>query len=267
MKCNNCGFEHEQDFEYCVNCGAKVEKENFVPVEPVSLNPAEDVVLPALKDNLFLTLCILMSAMCALSFTASGLPLLMVLITIFMWLAYADAKKGFANEKHLQVVSGAVYANYIITNVLSVLIVGVGVLIGVMFKSIINDPDIMLELELLFNELGIGEFEITQEIANVIGWAMGAFFVVFGILMFVFNVLMVRKIHQFLKSVYMGVMYQNTEFKKPMAVRNWMIFYAVCGGIMVATYVTSASFVGILQGACAMGIGIMASKLVKKYFI
>ena len=34
MKCNNCGFEHENDFEYCTNCGTKATKqEDCTPAE------------------------------------------------------------------------------------------------------------------------------------------------------------------------------------------------------------------------------------------
>ena len=144
MKCKNCGFENEQGVEYCVNCGESLACDCApMPVEAVSLNPAADIVMNALRDKLFLVLCVLMTASCAMSIITSGVSLIYILITIFLWLTYADAQKGFANEKHLRVISGTVYAQYIIINVLSVLLLVSGALVGVGFKFVVEDPEFM----------------------------------------------------------------------------------------------------------------------------
>jgi len=267
MKCKNCGFEHEQDFEYCVNCGAKAIEDIPTPVEAVSLNPAADVILPALRDKLFLALCILMTALCLLSLSSSGLPLLNILFTIFMWLAYADAQKGFVNEKHLQCISGTVYAQYVIINVASIIFIVCGLLFGGLFSLVSDNAEVIAELDLLFETFGLSQINITQEILDVFGWIFGAVFVIIGVIMLLINVFMMRTIHRFAKSVYMGIMFQNPEFVKPESVRNWFVFIAVCGGINVINSITLASPIAILESACLTAIPIIVIMLINKHIL
>ena len=133
MKCNNCGFESEQEFNYCKQCGAPI---NIGQVQPVSLNPAADRILPALKDKLFLTMCILFSAACVLNMALDGIPAITILFTVFMWIVYADARKGIVNERHLRNISGTVYASYILGNVVSILFLVVGGLMAFIMGKI-----------------------------------------------------------------------------------------------------------------------------------
>ncbi len=266
MKCNNCGFEHEQDFEYCVNCGTKVAQQNFVSVESVSLNPAEDIVLPALRDKLFLVLCILMTVTCAISLLASRIPLLNILITVFLWLTYADAQKGFANEKHLQFISGVVYAQYIIVNVVSIIFIVCGILFGALFSTIVDDSNFIIEFTKQLEQFGINPANASQFISYMTVWFLGGLVVFIGVIALVFNILMMKKIHRFAKSVYMGVMYQNTEFENPRTVRNWFIFVAVCGGITTLSSV-AAGPLAIVSNACVIATTIMVIVLLNKHFI
>ena len=267
MKCNNCGFEHENDFEYCANCGTKATKqEDYIPAETVSLNPAADIVLPALKDKLFLALCILMTATCVLSLALSGMPLLNILITVFLWLTYVDAQKGFANEKHLQFISGAVYAQYVITNVVSIILIVCGVLFGALFDMIAGEPDFMTELSLQLENYGMSLETVPQILIDILGWFLGGLFVFIGVIALVFNILMMKKIHRFTKSVYMGIMYQNTDFEKPRTVRNWFIFMAVCSGITVLGSI-GAGPLALISNACTLAITIMVIILLDKYFV
>ncbi len=267
MKCKNCGFEQEKDFEYCVNCGAETIDNIPVPVEPVSLNPAADIVLPALRDKLFLALCILMTILCGLSLAMTCIPVLNILFTIFLWLAYADAQKGIANEKHLQCVSGTVYAQYIIVNVASIIFIVCGVLFGVMFSAMVDDSDFIIEFTKQFERFGINPADISQSISYMLVWILGGLFIFIGVIALVFNMLMMRKIHRFAKSVYQGIMFQNPEFEKPETVRNWFIFIAVCGGINVITSITAAEPISILSSICSMAITIIVTILINKHIL
>lgn len=267
MKCKNCGFEQEKDFEYCVNCGAEAIDNIPVPVEPVSLNPAADIVLPALRDKLFLALCILMTILCGLSLAMWSIPVINILFTIFLWLAYADAQRGIANEKHLQCVSGTVYAQYIIVNVASIIFIVCGVLFGALFSLVSDNTDVIMEFNLLFEELGLNPIDITPDVINVFGWIFGGIFVFLGVIMLLFNILMTRKIHRFAKSVYQGIMFQNPEFEKPETVRNWFIFIAVCGGINLINSITAAEPISILSSICSMAITIIVTILINKHIL
>lgn len=271
MKCNKCGFEHEQDFEYCMNCGAASRDDNAVPVEAVSLNPVADKVMNALKDNLFLVLCILMSASCVLSLNG-GLPLINILITIFLWLTYADTQKGFANEKHLQCVSGTVYASYVITNVACGILIVCGVLLGAIFAFFANTPEFISEFEMALSEYDFSEFgveisDIPQALLALSGWIIAFVFIVIAAIGLVFNILGMRKIHRFAKSVYQGIMYQNPNFANPRAAKNWLLFFGICSAISAVSALTSGSITSVLATGCAAASEIIAYILIDKYLV
>ena len=83
MKCSNCGYESQEDFIYCTNCGTAV-----ADAPAVSLNPVADKVLAVLKDRLFLVICILMSVSCVAALMCESIPIINILLTIFLWLTY-----------------------------------------------------------------------------------------------------------------------------------------------------------------------------------
>lgn len=129
MKCANCGFESEQNYSVCPQCQANTQS-----------NPAAQKILCVLKDPLFLVICILMSISCAISLAADNLPLINILITVFLWLTYAQSRKEIADAKHLRFISGAVYANYVINYVIAGLVVILGVIFAVAFGLIASNP-------------------------------------------------------------------------------------------------------------------------------
>lgn len=271
MKCNKCGFESERDFEYCMNCGTKAKDDKAVPVEAVSLNPVADKVLNALKDNLFLALCILMSASCVLSLNG-GLPLINILITIFLWLTYADTQKGFANEKHLQCVSGTVYASYIITNVACGILIVCGVLFGGIFALFANTPEFISEFEVALSEYDLSEFgvqisDIPQALLAMSGWIIAFVFIAISAIGLIFNLLGMRKIHRFAKSVYQGIMYQNPNFENPRVVKNWLLFFGICSAISAVSSLASGGIIAALATGCVAASEIIAYILIDRYFV
>ncbi len=266
MKCNHCGFESEQDFEYCMNCGAASNDNNTACVEAVSLNPAADVVMGALKDKLFLVLCILMTASCVLSLSASGMPLLNILTTIFLWLTYADAQKGFVNEKHLQFISGVVYANYIITNVAFIMITVCGILLSLVLGYATGEQELLDITAPMFDFAGQAFQKVMEYIADYAAYGIGLIFTGVGVIGIVINVLCMRKIHRFAKSVYTGIMYQNRNFESPRTVKNWFVFIAVCCTITTASMAMNDATV-LLTNACTTATAIIVAILINKHFV
>lgn len=277
MKCSNCGFENQQNFEYCVNCGTEMPKVQSaqtepVGIEPVSLNPAADKVMNALKDSMFLVLCILMSVSCVMSIAIGNVPLLNILITVFLWLTYADASKGFASENHLRSVSGTVYASYVITNVACGILIVCGVLFGAVFGMVANTPEFISELEVALgaydlSEFGVSVSDIPQELWSLSGWIICFMFIFIAAIGLVVNVLGMRKIHRFAKSVYQGIMYQNPNFENPRAAKNWLLFFGICSAISAMTSLAGGSVVATLATGCSAAVEIIASILIDKHLV
>lgn len=273
MKCKNCGFEYGEQYDYCPNCGTQnaVEQPNKQPVaEAVSLNPVADKVMSALKDSGFLVLCILMSISCVLSLKG-GFPLINILLTIFLWLTYADVQKGFANEKHLQSISGTVYASYVITNVVSIILIVCGVLFGVLVTAFAGTEEFAQGFDMAISQYDLGEFafsyeDIPQGLMGFAGVFIGGAFVFIGAIALVINILGTKKIHAFAKSVYMGIMFQNPNFQNPRAAKNWLMFFGVCSAIGAVLSVFSEPVVAIASG-CEAAATIIASVLIDKHLM
>ncbi|MBQ8740755.1 MAG: zinc ribbon domain-containing protein [Clostridia bacterium] len=277
MNCKNCGFEYGEQYDYCPNCGTpKADKqptgEQPTMPEPVSLNPAADRIMNALKDSMFLVLCILMSVSCVMSIAAGSLPLINILITVFLWLTYADASKGFVNENHLRSVSGTVYASYVITNVACVMLIVGGVLFGAVFGFITSTPEFISELEAAlsvydFSEFNINISDIPQELWSLSGWILGFMFIFIAAIGLVINILGMRKIHRFAKSVYQGIMFQKSELEKPRAAKNWLLFFGICSAISAMTSLAGGGIVATLATGSSAASAIIASILIDKYLI
>lgn len=273
MKCKNCGFEYGEQYDYCPNCGTQnaVEQPTKQPVaEAVSLNPVADKVMSALKDSGFLVLCILMSISCVLSLKG-GFPLINILLTIFLWLTYADVQKGFANEKHLQSISGTVYASYVITNVVSIILIVCGVLFGVLVTAFAGTEEFAQGFDMAISQYDLGEFafsyeDIPQGLMGFAGVFIGGAFVFIGAIALVINILGTKKIHAFAKSVYMGIMFQNPNFQNPSAAKNWLMFFGVCSAIGAVLSVFSEPVVAIASG-CEAAATIIASVLIDKHLM
>ncbi|MBE6749930.1 MAG: zinc ribbon domain-containing protein [Ruminococcaceae bacterium] len=261
MKCNNCGFEAGEVFEFCPNCGVPVQK-----AEAVSLNPAADLVLASLKDKLFLVICILMSVGTVLSLISGNLPVIEILITIFLWLTYAKSLKNIADENHLRCVSGSVYANYVVVNVVAIIIIVCGAIFAALLGTFSNTSEIINSLAVEYGEI-IPELQnLPETILGVLGVIIGFVLIIIGVACLLFNILGMRKIHRFAKSVYQSIITQTPEFEYVRAARNWLIFFGVCGAISALSSLTT-EIIAALTSLCSASSMIIAVILINKYFI
>lgn len=264
MKCNNCGQEYSDIFEVCPNCGTQSDF-----VEPISLNPAHDTVFAALKDKGFLAICILMTIATAIPLIYGFVSVLSILFTVFLWLTYSAAEKGFADSNHLKSISGTVYASYVITNVISIIFIVCGILSAVLFslkkaEELLQDGLTIVAGEQEINEY-VAEFEGVSP--DALSWLVIIFsiaFVLIGVLMLVLNVIAMKKIHLFAKSVYQGIESQNTAFENPKAVKNWLMFFGVCDAISA---LGGGNMFSLAAAGCGAAATIIASTLVNKYFV
>lgn len=262
MKCARCGFESAEDFNFCPVCS-----EPQTPVEPVSINPAADVVMPALKDNLFLAICILITIYCGLALVSGTLPLIQILATIFLWLVYAQSKKGFVSENRLRNVSGTIYAGYVINNVVFGIIAFCGIFIGGIFNLVANTAEfteIMAET-LTEYEINLGDIDLTDELMSLGGWVIGFVFLFIAAIGLLINILGYRKIHRFAKSIYQSVMYGAVNFENARGAKNWLIVFGVFTAISAVGSISSG-IVAVSSG-CLAAAQIIASVLIVKYLI
>ena len=261
MKCPNCGFEFQDDFKFCTNCGTEVKA-----AESQWVNPLVNKVLSAVKDNMFLAICILMTVSSALSVIGGGLPVINILITIFIWLTYTQALKGIADQNHLRSLSGSVYASYVVGNVTTIIFIVCGVVIAFLLGLLANGTELFNALESELGSIYPDNLDPAGILLEIGGWIIGFVFVLIGASGLVINVLGMKKIHGFVKSIYQGLSLPYGEASNPHGAKNWLIFFGVCSALSALSSLLTNPLAAIASGCTAAAI-ILAVVLINKYFL
>lgn len=255
MKCSTCGFEAAQDSLFCPQCGERLILEH-APIRTLKAK-----LLPALRDPLFLVLCILMSVSCFLSLSFSALPLINILITVFLWLTYSQANKDIADASHLRCVSGALFAQYVLNFVTAGLLLVLGVILAIVFSAVSSSmPDLWGEL---------GQFEGLGTIAKLLSSFSGAAFLIIcslgAVILVVFNIFTTRYLHKFVQSVYRSVEQDADQIKYAKAAT---IVLFILGGLMAVSTLTcfiSYDINDCIINAASCGCYIVGGLLVHKH--
>ena len=225
MKCLNCGFVYDNEFATCPNCGATAPE-----AEPINFNPIGDRVSAALKDNLFLALCISVSVSTLFSILGGGLPVITILLTIFLWITYSKTLRNEDTSETIRCISGTVYAQYIIDKVSAILCIVSGVLFFIVKNNILNELE-KASSNSEFKKL-LEEFPAFTEIApELLIKLMGPCFIIIGVVTYLINFFGMKKIHRFVKSTYQGMNFKVPFLENPKATRNWLIVFTVMYGL------------------------------------
>lgn len=254
MKCNSCNYENETDFPYCPNCGAEQTK----PAE----NGVKSIALRAFGDKLFLALCILFSAAGLSSLVSGEIPVIIILLTVFLWLVYADSRRGVADAGRLRCVSGTVYADYIISTVLFWVCVVSTAIITVVCIFV---PQVALESD------AVGIVAPASSVIN--GFLQGSFMaiavlaVVFVVIVLLLNMLGLRKIHRFVKSFYRSMQSDDAQIEYAANARKWLIVFGIVNAVNALSALSSFSFAGFISKGCISAAMIVATVLIKKYIL
>lgn len=258
MKCYKCGNEIGDGFEYCPICAA--------PILPNSL--IANKVLTVLRDNLFLAICVLLSVVCGASIlVGEGFPITTILAMIFLWITYSKAKDGIVNVKSMRWVSGVVYAEYVITNVVAIILAVAGVLLGVAV-SFIGNSNLYLKSfvdAMAANFYGLS-FSMTEALAIGIGWIVAGLFVFISAIMLVINVFAWKKLHGFVKSVYVSVQTGGaTPVVNAKIAKTWLWVFGIFSAL--GTIVSFYNIFALVSNGCATAAYIIGAVLVDRYFV
>lgn len=257
MKCNKCGFESEQDFVFCSACGEEQKKEP-------EINVAAQKIFPALKDNLFLAICILLtvSAGCIL-LGGNGIPVIEGLLAIFMWIVREKAQKGIVDVENMRHISGTVYANYVVTNV--VCIIG-------LVSTILGGVCLLTVGAIAFEEIRENLSKIPSEFVPIVSmnfnfallWIIIIVLAVICSVMLIMNVIGYRKIHVLAKSTYMSVQNNDLRFLENVgSAKTWLWVFGIMS--CVGALGSAGDFLAFAGAGCLAVSTILAAVLVGKY--
>lgn len=268
MRCPHCEFERPEAFAFCPMCG----KSSTRAEDATAICPTPNI-LSFIKDDLFLTVCILLTVGVGSSLLYGGLNIIFTLITIFAWLTYASGRKNVIEHRHIRVISGSVYAAYIINNIIATLaaVFGVFYIIALSIPALLGDFNLE---ELLSNNLPAEEYGALTLIPftmaallTVLAVVIGFILIIFAIILLIINVAGLRKIHRFIKSIYQSAQNGEENIIYTNKVSGWLIAFAIITTLSAITLLSSGNvFAFITEGSFA-SVYIILNILIRKHLI
>lgn len=280
MICSYCQSEFDDNLGNCPVCGAPVppaedkkpdyfSQANEIPVQPEfmpqapAINPLLAKTDMLVKDNLFLALCILLSVAAAIPLfkSFSGLALLSIpsiLLVIFFWMIYADSKKGLPNPAHIRLVSGLIYAEYVIMYVMGGLLALMG------FLCMFSSSTIARLLTDAFSKNAEIESGLDRAFSAG-GWIIGFVFLFTAAVILILNYFSYSKIHKFVKSCYENIQANINALECRNITSVWLIIFAVFMSLSALSYIAKSPLTAV-SGGCQTAVCIISYMLLKKYY-
>lgn len=255
MKCVNCGHDNEENARFCQGCGAALE---------TNRNSLSELMLQLLNDNMFMVLCILLSVSVGFSLITANFSVVNILMTIFLWLVFAQSKEGNSSPKHMRCVSGTIFASYIIQWVLCCIYALTGLFFTVLYFM---SKDRLWEA--FYSEFGsyFGKyFGVFNSVADVVLILFSIGLIIMAIVGACLNAFGRRTIHRFAQSLYKNLEYGQANVVKCGAAQAWMIVYGVINALSAALSLSGGNLSTFLEKGCMSTVFIMGSVLVNKYF-
>ena len=279
MRCNHCGYENNDNFTFCPQCSKETEQQCATENSTVSdaiagtempqftVNPAAEHVLKALKDKLFLTICILFTVSTALTVFSGSFNVINILLTIFLWLTYSQAQKDNADAEHLRFISGTVYALYVIFFVAAVLFVLCGLIFifigGAFSYNTASLNEIFSEMNITLNISGIPLDLLPTHYYVVL---FGVIFIIGGLITTILNILGIGSIHKFIRSVYRSINAGQILVEKNVAAQKWLMVFGILEAIECISSLSNQTSLALYSGIAMASALIVCSVLVKKHF-
>jgi hypothetical protein len=282
MICNYCQTEFDDSVQFCPACGAPVvppkEKapDYFAanqaaptgvqsPLAPdyatQSINPLLAKTDSLIKDNLFLAVCILQSVATAVPLFGDfkSFNILTLLITIFLWIIFADSKKGeLPNPSRIRVISGVLCAYKILLYVAAGLCALLGVICFFSASAFIK----------YFTDAFSESAEITTDLDKILsvgGWVIGIAFLFVAVFIAVLTYFSYAKMHGFVRSCYTNIQNGYNSLDNRNVTSIWLIIFAVLLGIGALGSLAESPITAVVNGVnCATCI--LSYILLKKYY-
>lgn len=248
MKCQKCGSDNIYGAKFCQSCGNALGAE--------FTDGVTNRVLGLVRDKMYLAMCILVSAQSFFGLTVGNFNVIAILLTVFMWMVYADGTKNTVDSNKIRNISGTVYAMYIVGIVVSVLMIFAG-LLSIGFSGVLTPI-----IRNLLSKSGIPLF--IAGLFSSLTAIIAVFLVVAAVVFAIFSIFGVKSIHGFVKSVYMSCGGAGNRIANVTKARTWLMVFGVLNVISLFCGIRNFSaFLSAGSGAASL---IIAGILIKKYF-
>lgn len=252
MRCINCGYENDENAHFCINCGSNLA---------YNRNPLKEIMSRLLNDSLFMVMCILYTAGVVFLLMSRELPIIKMLMVIFLWLLYAQYRKGIVDSKYMRCVSGTIFASYVVRCILGCLLVVLGFFLFAL-AAVMETSSKWREIYFIISPYidrysGIGAGYEYQALAIT-----AVFLIMAAIIFTIINVAGMRSIHRLAKSLYKSLDEGKISIICGSA-RTWLMVFGIFTGLFA---LNSGRVFSLFGGGCVAAALFLGSVLVKKYF-
>lgn len=276
MNCPHCGNPVSEAESFCSVCGAPQAAQQpqppvQQPQQPVGLT-LRQLLARLFTEPLFLTMCILESVSVAAAILLNGIfsfgnivtHVPGVLFVIFLWMLYAQSRKGDADPKSMRYISGTCFAVYIVNWVSAGALMLGGLLLCAVGGALSGFMDTVMDA-VLGSVSGINAaldaFKLTGTALFVV---LGIIVILTGVVTMLLNIFGYRNIHRFAQSAYRSAesgVWQPVQLK---AAHTWLMVYGILQAIGALSRLSSLS--GLLGSGCGAAALIVASLWLRKHF-
>lgn len=275
MICKKCGLNNPEG-NFCANCGADLrDGDAYTDYSPAGtadfnapiMNPVVNLLNSAAKNNMFLSVCILLSVSAVFSIFNGAMPgLFLILHIIFAWLIFAAACKENITFEKIRNVSGTIKAEYIINYVSAGMFAFLGVLVTIILLAFGNNPEVWnevvaaLETELPENE-ATTILAFLAESTEVFVILLFVAFLLLAAIVVLVNVFIFRPMWRFARSLWLSVQQGRFALEKSRKTATVIMVYGI---ICVIGAFGADDVIGVIaQGAQAAAM-IVGSVWLKK---
>ncbi len=289
MFCPKCGTRLTENAVFCHKCGFRIG-DIYAPPAPQPQTPptAQHVknAMKTLSDPLFLAIAIILSVAAGVGLLFSGVSIVLILIIIGVWLAYAGTVKDDAKllGNGLNLTSIAVKIQYILTFVSAGFVLLFGIICLAVFVSLgdtirevisqvydqITDPEFLSEFGISYDNNTIVLFEkvlefMAQNSANAIGIFIFLTSLIYSILSILINILFTGRFSKFLSNAYGAFKKGETVVLNDRHCASWILAYGIISAIRVVTlFMSTGNLFLLISNGCLAASCILAFALMKK---
>lgn len=217
------------------------------------------------KDTLFLVICILYSVNVGFSLIKLNFPIINILITIFLWLAFVQFKKDVLDPTKIKYISGTVFAKKVINYVISGLLVVAGLFCAVAMTALRSSTAYINILNTLRKYLG-ASYTVILQWMSAGGIVIFIICVIVAAVTFVLAFLGINSIHKFIQSAYKSMETGVMNVVKAKTASIWLIVFAVFYGLSALGGLLSGNVIGLVVNGSICAAYIIFSIMVRKYF-
>jgi len=222
MLCSNCGHEFSGG-NFCPECGHKIS------------NILMDRLMILFKGPEFLVICISISVNAGFSILSGQLPVIRILISIFLWIIYSEAKQGIFHNNSIKNISGSIFASYIINYILAGLIFLSGFLFTFIYSWILNSSHLISDFwDITGDDISQTAGPYLNFITDLMDFSKYFIIVIFvfiALAFLFFNIFATRYFHKFVQSIYRSIESGNNHIAHLDTAKTWFLVLGILNGI------------------------------------